>query len=203
MNAPHRLFSLTLVASLAFAVAPTWADDESNDDENKLQYLVPEMEGQSFRVDPGKRPYLRRLSFSPAYGQFGSSDYYTFRLGYNPNSWLGYEANLGHNPSNSVHALVNTLHATLRVPLPGRFQPYVSGGYGMMFIFPGKTFKADPVTRNVMSGGAGLEIFIRNDVALRGEIRGTSLLGGGSDSGESLSYREFTVGLSFYRTLSE
>jgi hypothetical protein len=71
-----------------------------------------------------------------------------------------------------------------------------------MLIFPGAVFKADPVTRNVLSAGAGLEFFIRNDVALRAEARGMTLMGGDSStSGESYDYAEYSVGLSFYRSL--
>ena len=126
------------------------------------------------------------------------------RFDYNPRAWLGWEAHLGHNPSTSVHALVHALLVQLRWPLSGRLQPYVSLGYGMMLIFPGRVFSADPVTRNQLGAGAGLEFFLRDDVALRGEWRGTTLLGGGGDGAEgavNYDYREFTLGLSFYRTI--
>lgn len=188
MRAPLILLALLVL------VTPAAADE--------IEYLVPDMEGRAFSVTEGPRPYQHRLSFSPAFGRFGSGDYYAFRLGYAPNPWLAYEANVGHNPARSVHALMNTLRAVVRYPLPGRIQPYASFGYGMALIFPGAIFKADPVTKNVLSAGAGLEIFLREDVALRGEYRGTRLTGGESADG-SLDYAEFTFGLSFFRSLGD
>ncbi len=200
---------LMLVPAMVFAQAPAEEPSADTDTPTKtkssqLQYLVPEMEGQGFRVDPGKRQFKHRLAFSPAVGQLGDGNYYAFRVGYNPNEWLGYEASLGHNPDKSVHALLNSLNVVVRYPLPGRFQPYVSAGYGMMLVFPGAIFKADPVTKNVVGAGAGLEIYLRNDVALRSEIRNTTVLGGRTeaDTSAAFSYREFTFGMTFYKTLN-
>lgn len=191
----RALGSFGIALSLALGAAQAVADDE-------VEYLVPEMEGRSFAIEDGKREYERRLAFTPAYGQLGADDYYSLRLAFNPNAWLGYEAHLGHNPSESVHALVHSLHAILRYPFSWRLQPYASAGYGLMLIFPGAVFKADPVTRNVLSVGGGLEIFVRNDVALRVEARGMTLMGGApTTSGESYDYAEYSVGLSFYRLL--
>jgi opacity protein-like surface antigen len=171
---------------------------------DEIEHLVPTMEGQSFRIEEGARPFVRRLSFTPAFGQLGGDEYYSLRLAFNPNPWLGYEAHLGHNPSESVHALMHSIHALLRYPFSGRFQPYASVGYGMMMIFPGAIFKADPVTKNAVSAGAGLEIYIRNDVALRTEVRGITLMGGTeSAQAGSFDYRELSVGLAFYRSLGQ
>jgi hypothetical protein len=172
--------------------------------QDEVTHLVPEMEGAGFRLQEGPRPYQHRLSFSPGFGQLGSADYYVFRLAYNPNRWLGYEANLGHNPAESVHALLNSLRVLLRYPLPGRLQPFVSADYGMMLVFPGKVFQADPVTKNILGAGLGLEIYLRDDVAVRGEIRNVTVLGGSTETDESaaLGYREFTLGFSFYKTLN-
>jgi hypothetical protein len=189
-----------LLAAVVAAPGNALADGKSDG----LTYLVPEMNGAGFHLQDGKRPYLHRLSFSPAFGELGDAKYYVFRLAYNPNRWLGYEANLGHNPAASVHALVNSLRVLLRVPLPGRFQPFVSADYGMMLVFPGKVFQADPVTKNLVGAGLGLETYIRDDVAIRGEIRDVTVLGGRTESDESaaFSYREFTFGFSFYKTLN-
>jgi opacity protein-like surface antigen len=187
----------TLVLTLLLVFASVANADE-------IEHLVPSMQGQSFRMDAGKRPFARRLAFTPAFGQLGGDDYYSLRLAFNPNRWLGYEAHLGHNPSESVHALMHSFHALLRYPLSGRFQPYVSAGYGMMLIFPGAVFKADPVTKNALSVGTGLEIYVRNDVALRGEIRGITLMGGTDTAQQgSFDYRELSVGLTFYRSLGQ
>jgi hypothetical protein len=191
MNARLLLLPLLLLCA---AVVP--ADDE-------VEYLVPEMKGNSFALSEGKREFLHRLAFTPAFGTLGDENYYSLRLAYAPNQWLAYEAHLGHNPSESVHALVNSINAVLRWPLPWRLQPYGTLGYGMMLIFPGAVFKADPVTKNALSMGAGLELYLRDDVALRSEIRGISLLGGNetSSSGSQYNYRELSVGLAFYRSL--
>lgn len=171
---------------------------------DEVEHLVPTMAGQSFHIEEGARPYARRLSFTPAFGRLGGDDYYSLRLAFNPNPWLGYEAQVGHNPSESVHALVHSIHTLLRYPLSGRFQPYASLGYGMMLIFPGAVFKADPVTKNAVSAGIGLEIYIRNDVALRGELRGLTLMGGMETTQDgSFDYRELSVGLAFYRSLGQ
>jgi hypothetical protein len=192
MNA--RLVCTLLLLGTAAALR---ADDE-------IEYLVPEMKGNSFALSDGERPFLHRLAFTPAFGRLGDENYYSLRLAYAPNPWLGYEAHIGHNPSESVHALMHSVHAVLRWPFSGRFQPYGTLGYGMMLIFPGEVFKADPVTKNALSAGAGLEFYLRDDVALRTEIRGIALLGGnhGASDDDGYSYRELSVGLAFYRTLN-
>jgi hypothetical protein len=125
------------------------------------------------------------------------------RIGYNPNSWLGYEIALGHNPGESVHALFHVLDAVLRYPVPGRFQPFGTLGYGMMMVYPGALFNADPVTKNTLTAGLGLEIYIRDDVALRGQWRHVTVIGGERDRDVAVAYeyREATVGFAFYRTL--
>ena len=68
----------------------------------------------------------------------------------------------------------------------------------------GKTCKCLGQThQNQLGIGAGLEFFLRDDIALRTEIRGTSVIGSPPDgqSTESYEYREFTVGMTFFRTL--
>ena len=189
----RRLLGILLLVLIATAAT---ADE--------IEHLVPTMEGQSFRIEEGPRPFAHRLSFTPAFGRLGGDEYYSLRLAFNPDPWLGYEAHVGHNPSESVHALMHSIHALLRYPLSGRFQPYASLGYGMMLIFPGAVFKADPVTKNAVSAGIGLEIYIRNDVALRGELRGITLMGGTETTQDgSFDYRELSVGLAFYRSLGQ
>jgi opacity protein-like surface antigen len=154
-------------------------------------------------MSPGARRFEHRLAFSPGYGRLGRERLYAFRLAYSPNSWLGYEAGLGHNPGDAVHALLNTLSVVVRRPFAGRLQPYATAGYGMMLVFPGESLNTDPVTKNALALGAGLEVYVRNDVALRGEMRRTTILGGqrGVEGTVAYDYDEATIGLAFYRDL--
>lgn len=189
-----------LLAALALAAPAAGARGEESAPAHELEYMVPEMEGRSFGLTPGPRPYRQRLAFSPGFGRLGSEPYYLLRLAFNPTAHLGYEAQIGHNPAQSVHALVHSFSALLRWPLPGRLQPYLTAGYGMMLIFPGRVFQADPVTANQVSVGAGLEIYLREDVALRGEMRTNRLLNGqNARVAGRQDYGEFSVGLAFYR----
>ena len=167
--------------------------------------LVPEVAQAPFHVSAGPRRFVRRLSFSPGFGQLGNERLFVFRLAFNPNRWLGYEGTIGHNPGNSVHALFNTFNAIVRYPLPWRVQPYGSVGYGMLLVFPGEVFNADPVTKNALSVGGGLELYVRDDLAVRAEAKHTAVLGGERDAGGTVSYGygEVTVGLSFYRSLGD
>ena len=136
-------------------------------------------------------------------GQLGSQNLFVFRLGFSPNTWLGYEISLGHNPASSVHAVLHSFNVILRYPISWRAQPYVSLGYGMMTVHPGEALNADPVTKNTLTAGGGLEFYIRNDVALRGEIRSATVLGQqlGIDGTIAYQYREYTIGFAFYRSL--
>lgn len=168
-----------------------------------LEPLAPDVAGDPFAVSPGPRLFLRRISFSPGYGQLGSDNLYTFRFAYSPNSWLGYEAGVGHSPGKSVHAVLNTLSANLRYPLPWRLQPYGTIGYGMILVFPGESLNADPVTKNTLAYGGGIEAYVRDDVALRFDLRGRTVFGDNGDGGATVAYdyREVTFGFSFYRSL--
>jgi hypothetical protein len=169
------------------------------------EYLVPELAEDPFRIEPGRREYLHRLSFSPCAGRLGDRPLYAIRLAYSPSTWLGWEAAVGHNPGQSVHAVSHSISSHLRYPLPGRFQPYASLGYGMVLVFPGESLNADPVTSNVLYAGGGCEVFIRGDLALRVEMRSATVLDSASANGESFAYEygEATAGLSFYRGLSQ
>jgi hypothetical protein len=133
----------------------------------------------------------------------GNRPLYAIRLAYTPNTWLGWEASLGHNPGHSVHALAHSISGHLRYPIPGRFQPYGSLGYGMILVYPGEALNADPVTSNVLYAGGGLEIFIRNDLAIRAEGRAATVLDSAGAGGEPVAYEygEWTAGLSFFRSL--
>lgn len=167
------------------------------------EYLVPALAQGAFHVDDGPRRFLNRFSFSPAFGQLGGEKLYTMRAAYSPNTWLGWEAAVGHNPGRSVHALLHTLSAIVRYPVPRRAQPYASLGYGMIVVFPGEALNSDPVTENVLSAGGGVEIYVRDDLALRFDARHVLVPGSRNGSDESVSYQygEFTAGLSFYRGL--
>jgi len=168
------------------------------------EYLVPELARDPFHLEPGRRNYEHRLSFSPCAGRLGDRPLYAIRLAYNPNNWLGWEASLGHNPGQSVHAVAHSISSLLRYPLEGRFQPYASLGYGMVMVYPGESLNADPVTSNVLYAGGGCEMYIRGDLALRVEVRSATVLDTADAGGESIAYEygEATAGLSFYRGLS-
>lgn len=166
-------------------------------------YLVPEMKDAGYRVSDDRSKYKNRISFSPGIGQLGNQDFFAFRLGFSPNTWLGYEISLGHNPASSLHAMLHTFNVVLRYPVPWRIQPYVTVGYGMMTVFPGEALNADRVSKNTLTAGGGIEFYIRDDVALRGEMRGATVLGQqfGSDGTVAYGYREYTIGFSFFRSL--
>jgi hypothetical protein len=168
-----------------------------------VHYMNPELEGNTFHVSDGPREFLRRASFSPGYGRFGEQEYFAFRLAFNPNRWLGWEAGFGHNPANSVHGVLHNLSAVLRYPVPWRVQPYGSLGYGMLTIYPGKTINADPVTKNAFSFGGGVEVYLRDDVAIRAEVLGASVIGRDPQGPgtAAYTYRQYTVGFAFYRSL--
>ncbi len=72
-----------------------------------------------------------------------------------------------------------------------------------MTVYPGQAINADPVTKNTLTYGGGLEFYMRNDVALRGEIRGATVIGQelGRDGTVAYNYREYTIGFAFYRSL--
>jgi hypothetical protein len=169
------------------------------------EYLNPELARDPFHLEPGRREYRHRLSFSPCAGRLGDRPLYAIRLAYCPNSWLGWEAALGHNPGESVHAVNHSISGHFRYPLPGRIQPYATLGYGMALVYPGEALNADPVTSNILYAGGGCEMFIRGDLALRVELRSATLLDAASAGDESIAYEygEATAGLSFYRGLSQ
>jgi hypothetical protein len=170
----------------------------------QLEALVPELADAPYRLDPGPLPFQHRLSMSPSVGYLGSENLFAFRLGYYPDSWLGYEATVAHNPGESVHAVLHTVSAIVRRPLAGRFQPYVSGGYGMIMVFPGQSLNASPVTKNALAVGGGLEFFIRSDLALRADVRHATVFGREKDRDGVVAYGylQETVGLSFYRSVT-
>jgi hypothetical protein len=167
------------------------------------QAIVPGLADAPFRLSPGSRRFAHRLSMSPAVGRLGERRLLALRLAYNPNEWLGYEAAIGHNPGESVHGLLHTFNALVRVPVPWRVQPYASLGYGIVMVFPGETHNADPVTENAFAYGGGVELYLRDDVAVRCEGRGVAVIGGARfETGTVIyDYSEITIGLSFYRTL--
>jgi hypothetical protein len=169
-----------------------------------LESLVPELADAPYRLAPGPRPFLHRLAVTPSYGYLGAERLFSFRVAYNPNHWLGYEGSLGHNPAQSVHAVLHTVSAVFRRPLPGRFQPYGSVGYGMMMVFPGRSINADPVTKNALTFGGGLELYIRSDLALRADVTHATVFGRQQDRDGvvAFDYLQETIGLSFYRTIA-
>ena len=168
-----------------------------------LEYLVPALAANPYRLERGVRPYLHRLGIAPGVGRLGSERLFELRAAYNPNSWLGYEASIGHNPNHAVQAIVHRFSAVVRKPLPGRFQPYATTGYGMTVVLPGRSINADPVTKNTLTYGGGLEFFVRGDLALRAEMLGMTVIGRQQyrQGLVAYDYREETIALVFYRTL--
>jgi hypothetical protein len=73
----------------------------------------------------------------------------------------------------------------------------------MIMVFPGRSLNADPVTKNALSIGAGLEVYLRSDLALRGEIRNATVIGrdGDQDGLVAYQYLQQTIGLAFYRSI--
>jgi hypothetical protein len=168
-----------------------------------LEALNPELAAHPYRLDPGPRPFQNRMSVSPSYGYLGAEPLYSLRVAYNPEPWLGYEGSLAHNPGQSVHAVLHTLSAIVRKPLPGRYQPYATAGYGMVMVFPGHSLNAAPVTKNTLSIGGGMEFYIRTDLALRAEVRNATVLGRqlNRDGVVAFDYLQETIGFAFYRTI--
>lgn len=169
----------------------------------KLEPLVPDVAAHPYRLEPGPRAYRERLSVSPAWGAFGSDPLYALGIAYNPEPWLGWEATVSHNPGHAVHALLHTVSAIVRHPFPGRLQPYLAGGYGMVIVYPGRAVNALPVTKNALAFGGGLEMYVRSDLALRGDVRRATVFGGERDRAGIVAYpyTQATVGLAFYRTV--
>jgi hypothetical protein len=168
-----------------------------------LEPLVPGLAEHPYRLEPGVRPYRNRLSVSPAWGLLGSEQLFAMRIEYSPSDWLGYEGSIAHNPGRSVHAALHTLNVIVRRPIPGRFQPYLSGGYGMIMVFPGQSTNADPVTKNALTIGGGFELFLRSDLALRADFKNATVFGrqGNRDGIVAYHYLQETIGLSFCRTI--
>lgn len=206
--------AVTSLAMLAALAGRATADDAANAApaaaplagsarRTALEPLVPELAGDPYRMTPGVRQFRERLSVSPGYGRFGSEELFTLRIAYNPGPSLGYEAAIGHNPGHSVHAVLHTFSAIVRRPFPGRFQPYLTAGYGMMIVFPGQSVNAAPVTKNTMTVGGGLEVYLRNDLALRAEMRSATVFGKQRDRDGVVAYDylQQTIGLSFYRSI--
>jgi hypothetical protein len=169
-----------------------------------LEHLVPELATQPYRLAPGERPFLHRMAVTPGYGLLGAERLFALRLAYNPNHWLGWEASVAHNPGEAVHAVLHGLTAIVRHPLAGRFQPYLSGGYGMITVHPGRSINADPVSKNMLSAGGGLEFYIRSDLALRADVQYATVFGRKRDRDGVVAYDylQQTIGLSFYRSVA-
>jgi hypothetical protein len=73
----------------------------------------------------------------------------------------------------------------------------------MVMVQPGPSLNAKPVTKNALSGGAGLECFIRDDLALRTEWRQAAVFGEqrGRTGVVVFDYTQATIGLAFYRSI--
>lgn len=168
-----------------------------------LEALEPAAARAPLGLLPGVRPFRERLAVGPSWGVLGRDRLFQIRAAYHPAAWLGWEAALSHNPGSSVHAVLHSFGVLARWPRPGRLQPYAVAGYGMVMVQPGPAVNADPVTRNALSGGAGLECFIREDLSLRGEGRHVAVFGEqlGREGVVVYDYLQATIGLAFYRSI--
>jgi hypothetical protein len=168
-----------------------------------LEALEPQAARAPLGLLPGDRPFRERFAVSPAYGVLGRDRLFQLRAVYHPTGWLGYEAALSHNPGTAVHAVLHSFGLLARWPRPGRLQPYAVAGYGMVMVQPGPSLNASPVTRNALSGGGGLECFIRDDLALRAEGRHVAIFGEqlGRQGVVVFDYLQATIGLAFYRSV--
>ena len=171
---------------------------------DKLEPLVPSVANGTYALSEGPRPYKNRLAISPAYGRLGAEPLFSLRAVYYPSASLGYEASFGHNPGRAVHAVLHSFNAIVRHPFPGRFQPYAKAGYGMLMVTPGPSLNADPVTKNALTVGGGLEVYIRNDVALRAESQLATVIGSERNREGTVAYNYpmYTIGLEFFRTIA-
>jgi hypothetical protein len=197
---------LLMALMLSAFVAPLQADDHAGSrPSDELEHLIPELAENAYTLEPGARKFLHRMSFSPAWGRLGSERLFAFRIAYNPNRWLGYEGTIAHNPGQAVHAMLHSVHGLLRYPVPGRFQPYGILGYGMVTVFPGQSINADPVTKNFLSFGGGLELYLRSDLAIRADLQHMTVFGGARDRDGIVAYDylQQTIGLSFYRSIGQ
>lgn len=203
LGAAAALLIACSAPAVVLAKARFAAPDSESVHAASLRPLVPETAGAPWSVVGGPRPYAHRVSLSPAGGRLGRDTMYTLRVAFHPGSWLGWEAALQHVPGHTGRAAIHTLSAQLRHPVAGRVQPYLAVGYGMAFVFPGRAVNVSTGTRNTLTAGGGCELYLRNDVALRGELRGVQLFGPAAAGDESVlySYREGTLGLTLYRTV--
>jgi hypothetical protein len=141
------------------------------------------------------------FTLTAAAGQLGSDPIYNLRLAYYPQTWLGLEGTLAHNPSGSVHALLHYANAIARWPRPGRLRPFVTAGLGTIEVFPGTALNARPVTKLLLDAGAGTQLHLREDVALRFEVRSFSVLDQQEGHRGAYAYAEWSCGLTFTRSL--
>jgi opacity protein-like surface antigen len=197
------LAAVTMLLALPRAARAAEASPDSATLVHGLEALRPEAARAPFALSPGVRPFRGRLSVSPAYGMLGHDRLFALRVAYHPTNWLGYEAALAHDPGQSVQAVLHSFNVLVRWPLAGRFQPYGAAGYGMVMVEPGASINAKPVTRNALTGGAGMEWFIRDDLSLRSEVRQAAIFG--EQRGQAgvvvYDYTQATIGLAFYRSI--
>jgi hypothetical protein len=183
---------LALIALLALA-GPAAADT--------LEPLVPAVAANPWGIEPGRRPFQHRLAVGVGAGALGAERLFALQLAYHPSSWLGWEGMLAHNPGQAVHAVLHSMSAIVRRPVSGRLQPYLALGYGMVMVSPGPSINADPVTKNALTAGGGLEAYLRSDLAVRGDVRHATIVGSDDGGLVAYPYLQYTLGLSFQRTI--
>lgn len=186
-----------LLATLALAILAAPAAAEP------LEPLVPAVAADPWGIEDGPRPYQHRVAVGVGAGTLGSERLFALQLAYHPSSWLGWEGTLAHNPGQAVHAVLHSMSAIVRRPMPGRFQPYLACGYGMVMVAPGPSINADPVTKNALTVGGGLEVYLRSDLAVRADVRHATIVGSDAADGDLVAYPylQHTLGLTFHRTI--
>lgn len=185
--------ALLLLLALGTLAGPAAADP--------LEPLVPSVAADPWGIAPGPRAFQHRIAVGVGAGSLGSERLFALQLAYHPSSWLGWEGTLAHNPGQAVHAVLHSMSALVRRPVSGRLQPYLAVGYGMVMVSPGPSINADPVTKNALTAGGGLEAYLRTDLAVRGDVRHATIVGSDDGGLVAYPYLQYTLGLSFHRSI--
>jgi hypothetical protein len=146
-------------------------------------------------------PAAETLTLGATAGRFGADPVYALRLGYFALPWLGVEATLAHNPSSDVQALLHYVDAAARWRGPLRFSPFATAGLGTIHVFPGDAVNARSVTKLLLNVGGGTHFALRDDVALRLEVRSFTVVDQQEGRGGAYHYMEWSGGLTFSRPL--
>ena len=143
----------------------------------------------------------QRLAFGVTAGRLGVEPLYSLHLAYFPSRRLGLEATVAHNPSGGTHAALHHVGGVLPLLGNGALRPYLVAGLGTIQVFPGTATNAQSVTKLLLHAGGGVQLHLRQDVALRFEGRGLGAVDQQEDRSGLLGYAQWSVGLAFHRNL--